>query len=210
VLRRQNHVLTVFSCLQPFIASLMCSYQTQYQSLLVLRRQNHVLTVFSCLQPFIAFPYGDNMSIWCSYHPKEFTSFSKIGTESRKAFSSFDAMLSIIPILMLVVFVMNLNSYVVHKTAEQTHQQQIFNKLVSIADYTVKSGAVRTSGDIKYPNWIDQTKLSDTYIGDLKSRAALSNLDISLGSPSDFSVCIYRLVVIGDDKQIARIFVCGD
>lgn len=128
-----------------------------------------------------------------------------------RGFTSFDAMFSIIPVVLMLLFVMDLTSHFVHDAAEKTHKQQVFNKLVSIADYTVKKGAVRKAGDVKYPNWLDENSIDKHYADDLRYRAGLSHLLISIQKPQkDLSTCVYRLVVVGEDRKIARLFVCGE
>jgi len=120
-------------------------------------------------------------------------------------------MFSLIPIVLMLLFVMDLTSHFVHDAAEKTHGQQVFNKLVSIADYTVKKGAVKKAGDVKYPNWLDESSMDEHYADDLRDRAGLSQLEISLQEPQkDLSTCVYRLVVVGDDMKIRKLSVCGE
>ncbi len=128
-----------------------------------------------------------------------------------KGFSSFDSMFSLLPLVMMLLFVMELSSHITHDAAEKTHRQQLFNKVVSIADYTVKSGAVRKDGEMKYPNWLDELSISKPYTEGLRERAGLSRLEISIQEPQEnFPVCIYRIVVLGDHKKPARLYVCGE
>lgn len=123
---------------------------------------------------------------------------------------SFDALLSIIPVMMMLVFLLNISSMLSQGAAETMHRQHVFDKLVSVADYTVKTGAVRRSGDIRYPNWLETGAITSEYIEDLRLRTGLSRLYLSTDGPDeDYPACIYRLIVTGDDKRIARLFVCG-
>ena len=134
-----------------------------------------------------------------------------INMSRSKGFSSFDAMFSLVPVVMMLLFVMELSSYLAFTVAETAHRQQLFNKLVSVADYTVKTGAVRIVDSAKYPNWLDEGKIDEPYVDGLRKDAGLSRLMISLQEPQeDFSFCIYRLVVVGEDKQMKRLFVCGE
>ena len=134
-----------------------------------------------------------------------------IPSRFRQGFLSFDALFSIIPILLMLFFVMNLSSFLVRDVAEYAHKQQVFDKLVSIADYTVKSGAVVSGDHIKYPNWLDRRNFDVSYVENLRTRAELSALYISLEEPrTEFDFCIYRVVVIGTSKEIAKLFVCGE
>jgi len=139
-----------------------------------------------------------------------------------KGFMSLDALFSIVPIALMVFLAMDMRSMLSQEATERSQQQVVFDKLVPIADYTVKSGAVMRNGSARYPNWIDEGVLGDGYVEDLRGRAGLGALSISLeragpGSESesgsgyarDGSVCIYRIVVIGQEKGLGRLFVCG-
>lgn len=130
---------------------------------------------------------------------------------NRRGFFSFDALFSIVPILLMLSFVLGTSSFLAHDAAENVHRQQVFDKVVSIADYAVKAGAARTTAEgLRYPNWLEEGRIDAAFSEDLRKRAGLSKLYISLQEPVErFDVCVYRLVVIGDDKQVARIFVCG-
>jgi hypothetical protein len=125
-------------------------------------------------------------------------------------FISFDALLSIVPIVLMTLFLLNLSALITKSASEKIHRQQTFDKLVSIADYTVKIGAVKRVDDMRYPNWIEAKAITGTYVEDLRNRADLPELYISTKEPDgDFQICIYRLAVVDDDKKISRLFVCG-
>jgi hypothetical protein len=125
-------------------------------------------------------------------------------------FSSFDAMLSMLPVMLMMLFLLNVSLLSASSVEDRMHRQEVFDKLVSIADYTVKSGAVRRVDDIRYPNWVDGALLTESYTEGLRQRASLDSLHISLHEPDQaYQACIYRLVVIGDDKAISRLHVCG-
>ena len=122
-----------------------------------------------------------------------------------KGIISFDALFSLIPLLLMFLFLMQMMQAMSEDIMGE--ERDTFDKLVSIADYTVKVGAARKEGGLRYPNWIDG--IPD--YTDLQERSNLSRLYISLSEPEDdYSICIYRLVVVGDQKKIKRVFVCGD
>ncbi len=123
---------------------------------------------------------------------------------------SLDALFSLLPILIMLVLVMNAEATVVRQSEDASHRQQVFNKLVSAADYTVKIGAVVRAGDVRYPNWVDERNMTNTYTDSLRERVGLDSLYVGFGGQSDSSVmCIYRLVVVGEGKAIRRLFLCG-
>ncbi|MBD3210023.1 hypothetical protein GF318_01435 [Candidatus Micrarchaeota archaeon] len=128
-----------------------------------------------------------------------------------KGFSSFDALLSIIPLVLLIVLLLHLSAVYSRAAGEKVHRQIVFDKLVSIADYTVRSGIARKENGIRYPNWVEPDRLGFQYAERLRIRSGLARLYIGCEKPPDrYSVCISRLVVVGEDKEMKRLFACGD
>ena len=127
-----------------------------------------------------------------------------------KGMMSFDALFSMLPIVLISIFVIQTISVVGNKVDSQMEQQDLFDKLVSIADYSVKTGLVKATDSIRYPNWIAD-EIDQIYIERLRMKTGLQRLSISLDEPGEnYRICIYRLVVSGEEKQISRLFVCGD
>ncbi len=127
--------------------------------------------------------------------------------KTKKAFFSIDALMTLIPLLLMLTFVFQLYGFTVRKVNAAAQNQELFDKLVSIADYTLKVGAIENN----QVNWIDESKLSPLYSLTLEQKAEISNLYVSTSQPSDnYDVCIYRIVVVGSDKSIGKLFVCGD
>jgi len=137
-------------------------------------------------------------------------------TSRHKAFLSFEAMFAMIPALLMLTFALGSAHSLSVSAAERMDGQQVFDKLVSIADYAVKQGAVRTGAagtdQVRYPNWIDESMLDGGSLArGLRQEAGLAELSIQLDDPGPGAVCVYRLVVIGDNRErIAKLFVCGE
>lgn len=134
-----------------------------------------------------------------------------------RAFISFDAMFSIIPVLMMMLFTLNAAHSLSNGAAERMHGQQVLDKLVSVADYVVKQGAARTerigSTDVRYPNWIDSSRIDSALEQDLMRKTGLNRLSIRVAEDLEEAgpgSCIYRIVAADDTKRIAAIQVCGD
>ena len=117
---------------------------------------------------------------------------------------SFDALFSVLPMVMMFSLLIQ----IMHLLGETNGQQEKFDKLVSVADYTVKIGAVHSEEKVRYPNWIEESRITSSYVADLKEKMELETLHISM-QPEDGLTCIYRLVVAGEEKKISRLFVCG-
>lgn len=132
------------------------------------------------------------------------------GQSQYKGFASLDALVSLVPILLILLMLWRVSFSLAESSAAIMDRQRTFNKLASIADYTVKSGAAVHEGDLRYPNWIDKSLLSDSYAESLREEAGLDELHIVLGGPPEEpGLCLYRLVVSGQEKAIERLFVCG-
>lgn len=128
-----------------------------------------------------------------------------------KGFFSMDAMLSMLPLMMLCLLFVQASSEMSGRAARTLFAQQTFDKLVSAADFTVKSGAVMRENGVRYPNWVDPALLDRQYSESLRGRLALASLYISLLPPGEeFGLCIYRIVVVGETKEISKLYVCGD
>lgn len=127
-----------------------------------------------------------------------------------RGFFSLDALFGIVPVLLLSVILIQASSELAAKAERGFRDQQLFDKLVSAADHTVKSGGVVGDGAVRYPNWIDEGKLTPGYAEDLRAALSLSELHISLSGPEEgHDACIYRIVVAGKEKRISRLHVCG-
>lgn len=129
-----------------------------------------------------------------------------------KGFISIDLMLSIVPIMLMLLFYVQYSAYYTHRTVEVMERQSTFNKLVTIADYVVKMRAKTISDEAGnpqavYPNWLDEDSLSFD-VEKMREDAGLNKL--SVGFSKGEGICIYRIVVYGKDKEIRRLFVCGE
>jgi len=143
-----------------------------------------------------------------------------------KAFVTFDGLFSIIPALVMIMFTMNVAHFLTTGALTRLQEQQVFDKLVSIADYVVKQGAAETvklgnpaasiagQQEVRYPNWVVRQKAEDIALAnDLKAKANLNTLSISLDEPGNGTVCVYRIVVVDElmeQKKIEKLYVCGD
>jgi len=130
-----------------------------------------------------------------------------------KAFMSFDILFGILPILMMIIYVMNTAQFLSSKSAEARLKQQNFDKLVSVADQLVKKSAVKNSGwsvgeEAVYPNWIDENALNGIDTKSFGKQLGLT-FTVALDTRGNGAYCIYRIVVVGDKKEIRKLFVCG-
>ena len=140
---------------------------------------------------------------------------SRLKVNQFKGVISYDSLLSLLPLLLTVVFTLYAVSHL-HKSADTSvAQQEKFDKLVSISEYIVKEAAVKKElgvlpfSSLSYPNWIEsEEKPNDINIIQLENRSGISNLHIGF-VPQDGATCIYRLVVVGESKEIKQLFICG-
>lgn len=128
-------------------------------------------------------------------------------------FASYDGMFSIVPILLLSVFILSTMQYLLYDSVHKVNSQEKFNFLTVVADYAVKNadGGAYSESEKVYPNLIVPSKLSglEQKIGEEMERDIFIGLESGGSIPSEEKTCIYRIVVNHDTEQIDRLFVCG-
>ncbi len=124
-----------------------------------------------------------------------------IGTSRYKGAIIFDSIMSMVPIVM--IFLVFFQYIAILLPSEDGK----ISKLISVSEYTVKTGAAYRENGIRYPNWVDTGKISEGYVNDISSRMGLENLKIST-VPGD-GTCIYRIVTLGPDRVVSKLFFCG-
>ncbi len=137
-------------------------------------------------------------------------------TNRRKGFVSYDGLFSLLPVLMLTVFVLGTMQYLLSDSVDKMDSQEKYNLLVSVADYIVKDGGAYKEGEKVYPNWISETELGAvrSQLSEIRSMLGLPGLDFGLEDAEGYDgesgkTCVYRLVVSGQEKELDRLFVCG-
>ncbi len=125
-----------------------------------------------------------------------------------KGILTLDAMMSIIPTMLILVFLMQSMSLAANSQEERSGRADVFDRLVSVADYSVKSGLAKHDGDVRYPNWVDRA-IDNDYIEGLREKSGFAKLEISFTEP-EMGTCVYRLVVVGDEKRLSKIYFCGE
>ncbi len=129
----------------------------------------------------------------------------------QKAFISYDAMLSIMPIMFLLAFIFQIISFIHGDAVSTMRQKELFNFVVVVADYTVKKGAaVEDSQGNLQPNLIDPSRIPG--IEDTINQRSRHKITIMLGddAPPQMGLCIYRLVVEKNSQDIKKLYVCGN
>ncbi len=127
-----------------------------------------------------------------------------------EGFASLDAVFSILPLMLMLLLALECSRLMGDWAGMKISRESLFRSVSSAADYTVKSGAAVHDGGVRHPNWLDEGALGDGYAMRLRERLGLGSLYIGLEEPeTEYSLCIYRLVVAGQGREIRRLFVCG-
>ncbi|MCK4319854.1 hypothetical protein KAW38_04770 [Candidatus Micrarchaeota archaeon] len=126
-----------------------------------------------------------------------------------KAFVSFDALFSIIPLLLMLYHILYLSTIIPSTSEARLESIHLMNKLYSVADYTVNYGAVKkesslTGTSLYYPNLIESLNELDT--DKIKEQMNLKSLSISFEQGE--GNCIYRLVL--HEEEIKKLYICGE
>jgi hypothetical protein len=129
-----------------------------------------------------------------------------------KAFITYDALFSIIPIMLLAALILQSMAFVNYDGSKAMSKQQTMDFLVATADYVINDGAVKQdSMGNRIPNWIDESRLPAVQ-SELQGNVSKS-INIAVGAKPEGEVCIYRLVLVGPERStgsIEKLYVCGD
>ncbi len=131
----------------------------------------------------------------------------------RRAFVSFDFLFSAIPILLMIFYILSYAHLMQERTGEGLENQVVFDKLVSISNYAVRVGAVKTEGSMfpekkSIPNLISSGNFSQLE-RILSSRMRMNSLSIGF-EPGPGKQCITRLVVEESAMDVRKLYFCGD
>lgn len=131
-----------------------------------------------------------------------------------KGFVSFDLLFAALPLLLMLVHMLTVTG-MASEVGEQTLKStETTGKLITIADYAVKRGAIERSlqgteflGTATYkPNVIDNSELSSMNTEELRKWMELDSLQISWEKGE--GTCIYRLVLL--EGEVKKLYVCGE
>jgi hypothetical protein len=125
-----------------------------------------------------------------------------------RGFASFDALFSVLPIVLIVVYTLGMHAYLNEKASSTLGRQVLFNKLVSISDYVVNRAAAKSEDGIVYPNWIVREDFGSEE-SSMAGKMNMKSLSIGFGQGHG-RTCIYRLVVFGEQKEIRKLYFCGE
>ena len=125
-----------------------------------------------------------------------------------------DLLFSAIPILLMLSHALIMVWVSAEATGNSLEASETTGKLVTIADYMVKRGAVERSfqgmefmGTASYrPNVIDGDKLSKLDQEEMREWMGLDSLQVSFEKGD--GNCIYRLVLFRG--EIKKLYVCGE
>ena len=132
-----------------------------------------------------------------------------------RGFVTFDAMFNTLTILLMLVYGLNVISYLKESNEKNTDEQEKIDKLYIVSEYLIKQKMAAKKGSTKltknfvrivndqiyntrtsFENWIDEDSFLEQYN------------DIKIGFEQKASNCIYRLVAFGDKREIKKIYFC--
>ncbi|MEM2909274.1 MAG: hypothetical protein QW590_00925 [Candidatus Bilamarchaeaceae archaeon] len=133
-----------------------------------------------------------------------------IRKHSHRAFVSYDAMFSILPVVFMVSLIIQMMALTISDASYAMSKREKFNLLVTTADYAIKKGAAKSSENVIFPNWLDESLIPQLE----RKLSTEMNKDITIGfNPQNDKTCVYRLVVVGGERPeegtIKKLYVCG-
>ena len=149
---------------------------------------------------------------------------TKITNQYKRGFASFDALLSILVVVIIIVQTISIQSTLLRFSSDALEDQILFDKLTVISEYAVQNLVAKKDisivpGDdennIIYPNLVTGAELQKfnkndpTKTNQLAKEVGLNKLSIDLVQ-KDYRFCITRLVLYEDTNEIKQLFVCGE
>jgi len=136
-----------------------------------------------------------------------------------KAFVSFDLLFAALPVLIMLSYLFTVIAFATEAANTYQDSAELTQKLSSIADYLVKRGAVERQlqgteflGTASYrPNVIDEVELGKFQYyqaEELGGWMGIENLEASFEAGE--GTCVYRLVVVGEELELRKLYVCGE
>jgi hypothetical protein len=130
-----------------------------------------------------------------------------------KGFVSFDLLFAALPLLLMLAHMLTVAGMASETGEALLQSKETTGKLITIADYLVKRGAVERSfqgtgflGTASYrPNVIDESKLGEVDADGIKGWMELDSLEFSWEKGE--GNCIYRLVLL--EGEVKKLYVCG-
>lgn len=119
---------------------------------------------------------------------------------------SLDLLASVLPLVLILAITINTSYQLADGANEGLKEQQLFNKLVSVADFVVKNAGAKIENETIKPNLIDEERLKDIDEGDLEEKLEIKNLYIGFENKDRY--CIYRIVLY--EGEIRKLFICGE
>ncbi len=117
-----------------------------------------------------------------------------------KGFIALDALVSWAAIALLLNIAFQI--FALYNYAKESYQSEV-DKLVMVANYIVKSGAVVEREGVRQSNWIEEAKLEK-----VKEEIGAKYPEVKIAYRPQGTLCIYRLVAVGEEKEIKQLFVC--
>ena len=130
----------------------------------------------------------------------------------------FDLAIAVVAIALILYFGLYIITEINNTNVKTLEEQILFNKIISAADYLVKTGAVEKEdvlfgSNVIYHHQIIESELDLAKENELKEKLQLDDLDFDICSVvSDCSIkegylCVNRIVLSGD--EVKNLQVCG-
>ncbi|MCP4647876.1 MAG: hypothetical protein GY852_09135 [bacterium] len=131
-----------------------------------------------------------------------------------KGFVSFDLLFAALPLLLMLAHMLTVAGMASDVGEQTLKSTETTGKLITIADYAVKRGAVERSlqgteflGTATYkPNVIDNSEFNSINTEEIRKWMELDSLQLSWEKGE--GTCIYRLVLL--EGELKKLYVCGE
>lgn len=131
-----------------------------------------------------------------------------------------DGLMSVLAIILMAIFIINHSSVLQKEGRNSLDRQILYHKVFEVSEWTVKRKATVKETEVSFENWIEE-KYFDANgnaqgefaqeVTEAQNELNLRSLEITLDTPGNGDVCLFRFVVVGEKKSsnMRRIFICA-
>ena len=118
-------------------------------------------------------------------------------SDIKNGFITFDTLFSTLAILLILMYGLNIITYLKSNIEKSSEKQTSFDRLYILSEYFIKQKMTTKQDGINFENWIDEQEFSEEYKG------------VNIGFEQIGETCIYRIVAFGNQKEIKKLYFCS-
>ncbi len=128
----------------------------------------------------------------------------------KRGLYQIDTLLATTIVLLMVALILAKVRQLAEARQQAIRSQMLLDRLLAFSEYEIAKLSVRSSNpypnNVVYTNWIMSLNKDQ-----IEQDAEKFNLSVDVGfSPTEHGTCIYRIIAFGEDKEVKKLYFCGE